>query len=49
MPVSSQVKLLRVLQERCFERVGGSDTVEVDVRIIAAASRDLPPSVGAVT
>ena len=36
-----QVKLLRVLQERQFERAGGSDTIEVDVRIIAASNLDL--------
>jgi Nif-specific regulatory protein len=36
-----QVRLLRVLQERSFERVGGVDTVRVNVRIIAATSRDL--------
>jgi DNA-binding NtrC family response regulator len=36
-----QVKLLRFLQERTFERVGGNDTVKVDVRIITATNRDL--------
>jgi DNA-binding NtrC family response regulator len=41
MPVQLQVKLLRVLQEREFERVGGNSTVKVDVRIIAATSSNL--------
>src|ERR1051325_3672045 len=41
MPVSLQVKLLRVLQEREFERVGGNSTVKIDVRIIAATSSNL--------
>jgi DNA-binding NtrC family response regulator len=41
MPPTLQVKLLRVLQEREFERVGGNSTVKVDVRIIAATSSNL--------
>ncbi|QDU70022.1 sigma-54-dependent transcriptional regulator [Engelhardtia mirabilis] len=42
-----QVKLLRVLEEEEFERVGGSQTLQVDVRIIAATNRDLPTEVAA--
>jgi DNA-binding NtrC family response regulator len=40
-----QVKLLRVLQERQFERVGGNDTVEVDVRLVCATQKDLKKEV----
>jgi formate hydrogenlyase transcriptional activator len=41
MPPDLQVKLLRVLQEHEFERVGGSNLIKVDVRVIAATNRDL--------
>ena len=41
VPLRLQAKLLRVLQQKTFERVGSSDTVTVDVRVIAATSRDL--------
>jgi sigma-54 specific flagellar transcriptional regulator A len=41
MPLTMQVKILRVLQERCYERVGSNKTQSVDVRIIAATHRNL--------
>lgn len=47
MPVDMQVKLLRAIQEREFERVGGKTTIKVDVRIIAATNRDLEQEVDA--
>ncbi|MFH2007163.1 MAG: sigma-54 dependent transcriptional regulator [bacterium] len=47
IPASLQVKLLRVLQEHTFERVGGERTIEVDVRIIAATNRSLEEEVKA--
>ncbi len=45
LPLETQVALLRVLQEREFERLGGSQTVSVDVRVLAATNRDLSATV----
>ncbi|MGZ5493275.1 MAG: sigma-54 interaction domain-containing protein [Thermoanaerobaculia bacterium] len=45
LPPEAQIALLRVLQERTFDRVGGSKPVGVDVRVIAATNRDLDKSV----
>jgi len=41
IPAATQVKLLRVLQEKSFERVGGNEVVRVDIRLIAATNKDL--------
>ena len=45
MPISMQAKLLRVLQERCFERVGGTVTIHVDVRVIATTNIELATAI----
>ncbi len=41
MSLSAQAKILRVLQERTFERVGGTETIQTDIRIVAATNKDL--------
>ncbi|MDF3071754.1 MAG: acetoacetate metabolism regulatory protein AtoC [Polyangiaceae bacterium] len=45
IPPATQIKLLRVLQERCFERVGGNETIKVDVRVVAATNKDFATEV----
>ncbi len=45
LPLSTQSKILRVIQERTFDRVGGTETLSVDVRIIAATNRNLEAEV----
>ncbi len=47
IPLPMQVKLLRVLQERTFERIGGNESLHADVRVIAATNRDLMAEVAA--
>jgi len=47
LPLETQAKLLRALQHQAFERVGGSETIEVDTRILAATNRDLEAEVEA--
>ena len=41
MASGTQAKLLRLLQERQFERIGGNTTIETDIRVIAATNQDL--------
>ena len=47
MPAAMQAKVLRVLQENELERVGGSDTIKVDVRVVAATNKHLPTEIAA--
>src|SRR5512143_4132125 len=45
LPMEVQIKLLRTLQEREFERVGGSETIKVDVRLVSATNKDLEKAI----
>ena len=47
LPMETQIALLRVLQEREFERVGGTEVLRADVRVIAATNRDLQAAIAA--
>ena len=47
MPLETQGKIVRVLQEQTFERVGGAHRIEVDVRVVASSNRDLSAEIGA--
>jgi nitrogen regulation protein NR(I) len=45
IPLGIQAKILRVLQERCFERLGGNETIQVDVRVLAATHQNLEAAI----
>ena len=45
VPLGIQAKILRVLQERCFERLGGNETISVDLRVLAATNRNLEKAI----
>src|SRR4029077_6614366 len=49
LPVETQIALLRVLQEREFERIGAAGSIRTDVRVIAATNRDLEAAIAAGT
>jgi len=49
LPAETQIALLRVIQERKFERVGGNQVIPTDVRIIAATNSDMPAAIAAAT